>query len=133
MALAGASRKILAGAPSIPPNQTTNNSPQQPRPRATYFSIPQPPTYLQGSDAMNNSPINSSDDFTRVPIQLLYNPPQKGDFPSQSFNNWRNGLKNVLSSVESSSKRHERNPIVLFLNDKYVCTYDMVSHEFNYR
>ena len=79
---------------------------------------------------MNDSRLNSTDDFTRVPIELFYSHPHKGAFPPQgTFDNcWRNGLMNVLSSVESSSNCHTPNSIVLFMNEKYVCTYDMVRY-----
>ena len=62
--------------------------------------------------------------FSQVPDQLFYNTPRKEDFLPRS-SNWRDGLNNVLSSVESN--QHTNNPIVLFKNEKYVCTYDMVS------
>ena len=66
--------------------------------------------------------MNDSTPFTRVPDRLRYNPPNRNDFPPRS-SNWRDGLNNILSSVEDLDTG---NPLVLFKNDKYVCTYDMV-------
>lgn len=70
-----------------------------------------------------------SEDFSQVPHRLHYNPPRKEDFPPRS-SNWRDGLKNVLSAVESNQIMD--NPIVLLENDKYVCTYDMVRESYKF-
>mmetsp|Transcript_27172 Transcript_27172/g.56575 ORF Transcript_27172/g.56575 Transcript_27172/m.56575 type:complete len:89 (-) Transcript_27172:80-346(-) len=70
-------------------------------------------------------PGPNSADFSQVPNLLVYNPPRKEDFPPRS-SNWRHGLKNILLSVESNNNQQtDTNPIVLFKNEKYVCTYDM--------
>ena len=64
----------------------------------------------------------------QVPKGLIYNPPSKDDFLIRSTSSdWREGLRDVLLSVEVSIQNNEGNPLVLFQNDKYVCTYDMVS------
>ena len=55
--------------------------------------------------------------------RLVYKSPCKDDFPQRS-SNWRDGLRDILSSVEEDSE--DNNPIVLFKNSKYVCVYDMV-------
>ena len=55
---------------------------------------------------------------------LVYKSPRKDDFPQHS-SNWRDGLRDILSSVEEESEDNN-NPIVLFKNSKYVCVYDMV-------
>ncbi|KAL7549272.1 hypothetical protein ACHAWF_012544 [Thalassiosira exigua] len=61
-------------------------------------------------------------DNTSVPVGLMYDPPRKEDFPPRT-KTWRDGLRNVLAAVESS--RCPRNPLILFMNEEYVCTYDM--------
>ncbi|KAL7533906.1 hypothetical protein ACHAXR_005521 [Thalassiosira sp. AJA248-18] len=58
---------------------------------------------------------------TQVPNCLSYHPPRKEDFPPQS-KPWRNALCDILSSIELEQPAN--NPIVLFKNEKYVCTYD---------
>ena len=71
---------------------------------------------------------DSATEFSQVPKRLMYNPPRKEDFLSRSTSSdWREGLRDVLLSVEVSIQNNEDNPLVLFQNDKYVCTYDMVS------
>ena len=40
--------------------------------------------------------------------------------------NTKDGLNNILAAVETSEQEYIPNPIILFKNDKYVCTYDMV-------
>ena len=55
---------------------------------------------------------------------LVYKSPSKYDFPQHS-SNWRDGLRDILSSVEEESEDNI-NAIVLFKNSKYVCVYDMV-------
>ncbi len=64
--------------------------------------------------------------FIEVPHQLKYNPPRKENFPPRT-SNWRDGLNNILSMIESNEGVDS--PIVLFKNEKYVCTYDMVRKE----
>lgn len=64
----------------------------------------------------HESIITMSDNTVVQP--LVYRPPQKEDFPPSS--SWRRALLDVLSSVETD----DNNPIFLFKNDKYVCTYD---------
>ena len=60
---------------------------------------------------------------------LIYNPPRRDDFPSSpsSYSNWQDGLIHILSFIEEKVAKKEENPIVFFMNDKYVCTYDKVS------
>ena len=65
-------------------------------------------------------------EFSQVSDRLVYKVPNKKDFP-KSTNNWKDGLNNILAAVEKSDKEGKSNPIVLFKNDRYVCTYDMVS------
>lgn len=61
--------------------------------------------------------------------RLYYNPPRRDDFPSSpsSHSNWQDGLIHILSFIEEKVAKKEGNPIVFFMNDKYVCTYDKVS------
>jgi hypothetical protein len=62
--------------------------------------------------------------------RLIYNPPRRDDFPSSpsSYSNWQDGLIHILSFIEEKvAKKEEENPIVFYMNDKYVCTYDKVS------
>ena len=75
---------------------------------------------------------DSATEFSQVTKRLMYDPPRKEDFLSRSTSSdWREGLRDVLLSVEVSIQNNEDNPLVLFQNDKYVCTYDMVtSHLF---
>jgi hypothetical protein len=71
-----------------------------------------------------------------LPDCLFYDPPHREDYPPLSTSNWRDGLVDVLSSVESSSSSSlsssgeqvdiNNHPIVLFGDDKFVCIYDMV-------
>ena len=73
-----------------------------------------------------------------LPDRLFYDPPHREDYPPRSSSNWRDGLVDVLSSVESSSSSSSslsssgeqvdinNRPIVLFGDDKFVCIYDMV-------
>jgi hypothetical protein len=73
-----------------------------------------------------------------LPDRLFYDPPHREDYPPRSSSNWRDGLVDVLSSVESSSSSSSslsssgeqvdinNHPIVLFGDDKFVCIYDMV-------
>lgn len=69
---------------------------------------------------------NGSMEFSQVSDSLVYKMPDKEDFP-KSTTNWKDGLNNILAAVEKSDKEGKSNPIVLFKNDRYVCTYDMVS------
>mmetsp|Transcript_24675 Transcript_24675/g.59495 ORF Transcript_24675/g.59495 Transcript_24675/m.59495 type:complete len:152 (+) Transcript_24675:82-537(+) len=78
----------------------------------------QPPATLAQSHSSTNG--------QRVPDRLVYNPPRREDFPPQS-RSWRNALYDIISSVEESNRQHEHGPVVLFKNEKYVCTYDKVS------
>jgi hypothetical protein len=72
-----------------------------------------------------------------LPDRLFYDPPRREDYPPRSSSNWRDGLVDVLSSVESSSPSSSSSSsgeqvdinnhiIVLFGDDKFVCIYDMV-------
>lgn len=65
-------------------------------------------------------------EFSQVSDSLVYKMPDKKDFP-KSTTNWKDGLNNILAAVEKSDEEGKSNPIVLFKNDRYVCTYDMVS------
>lgn len=69
---------------------------------------------------------NGSMEFSQVSDSLVYKMPDKKDFP-KSTTNWKDGLNNILAAVEKSDEEGKSNPIVLFKNDRYVCTYDMVS------
>jgi len=73
-----------------------------------------------------------NDIFSRMMLpneRLYYNPPRRDDFPSSpsSYSNWQDGLIHILSFIEEKVAKKEENPIVFFMNDKYVCTYDKVS------
>ena len=70
--------------------------------------------YSEGVDTVENLPNRP----------LVYKSPCKDVFPQRS-SNWRDGLRDILSSVEEESEDNI-NPIVLFKNSKYVCVYDMV-------
>ena len=75
----------------------------------------------------NSSSNNGSEHHsTQVSKSLVYKSPDKKDFPTSTAN-WKDGLNNILAAVEKSDKEGNSNPIVLFKNDRYVCTYDMVS------
>jgi len=65
-------------------------------------------------------------EFNQVSDRLVYKMPDKKDFPTKTTN-WKDGLNNILAAVEKSDEEGKSNPIVLFKNDRYVCTYDMVS------
>ena len=76
----------------------------------------------------NSSSNNGSEHHsTQVSKSLVYKAPaDKKDFPTPTTN-WKDGLNAILAAVEKSDKEGKSNPIVLFKNDRYVCTYDMVS------
>ena len=78
----------------------------------------------------------SSSSSSLLPDRLFYDPPRREDYPHRrsSSSSWRDGLFDVLSSLEESMSLrsgggmidYDDNPIVLYGNDKYVCIYDMV-------
>ena len=74
---------------------------------------------------------SNNNEFTHVADDgLSYSHPQKEEYPKRT-SNWRNGLQNILSSVESNDNgvSGRNSPIVYYQNEKYVCTYDMVRIE----